>query len=243
MVLSINPWKGAMPTIRRSITAYERSIHGRNVARLRAAGADLGSGLDAVEEEWITITYAPVGSFVRSGKGGTLFAIDLRIVGRVSKMIIHEFELSCPTLGFDVYLLPDPALTSHSRTHPTKLLYRMSDGERFPRNEVLNHRVDAEGRLNRGDVLEGLLLAQSLGSLPSHFASGHYLSLCLSIVNQFGNAYNFPLRLRLERIVETNRPRETHSKGLLELKEPSDSAPLVPAQHLSQEEAPLGSRR
>jgi hypothetical protein len=170
---------------------------------------------------WIAAIPDPVGSYVRTWTSATVFAIYVRIVA-LAPLIIHRFDLWSPDWAFNACLLDDPT-GANSAQH----LYRMLDKSSFHRSEVLNHRVDAEGKLRRGDVIEGLLLAQTLQSVPVRYAASRRLPFSLSIMNQFGDVRDFAFALPVERIASPIRARPGRTGGLFELKEaPANGAVL-----------------
>jgi hypothetical protein len=131
-----------------------------------------------------------------------VFVLYLRIVGLASKSILQDFELSSPACPLNAYVLDDPAVSNSACK-----LYRLLDGETFHRSEVLNHRLEDEGRLGRGKVIEGQLLAQSFDSVPSNYMDHSFMPLCLSIANQFDEVHESRFEIRVERIAGRVRPR------------------------------------
>lgn len=131
-----------------------------------------------------------------------VFVLYLRIVGLAPKVILQDFELSSPASPLNAYVLDDPAINNSASK-----LYRLLDGETFHRNEVLNHRLEGEGPLGRGKVIEGLLLAQSFDSVPSDYTDRSFMPLCLTIANQFDEVHESRFGIQVERIAARNRPR------------------------------------
>jgi len=133
-----------MPRNRWTLTRLQKSDYSRAVERMRAAGADLAP--IAFDCPWVRVTHCPAASWVRSWTGATVFVIHVRMVGLAPKIIVQGFDLSSPEWEFNAYVLDDPAVGNSAHQ-----LYRVLDGSRFHRSEVLNHRVDAEGILRHGD--------------------------------------------------------------------------------------------
>ncbi len=162
-----------MPRNRWALTSAQQSLYGRAVERMRAAGADLATfGVDC---DWMRVTHSSAASCVRTWTGASVFVIHARMVGLAPKTVIQGFELSSPEWEFNAYVLDDPAVANSGQQ-----LYRMLDGSQFHRNEVLNHRVDAEGILRRGDVMEGLVLAECFSAVPTRCNQWNSAPLTLS---------------------------------------------------------------
>jgi len=105
-----------------------------------------------------------------------------------------------------VRTVDDPAVGNSAQQ-----FYRTLDGCRFHRSEILNHRVDAEGILRHGDVMEGLVLAQCFSSVPARCNQWKSMPLIVSIVNQFDDVYSFPFELPVEHVSLQPRPRRSGS--------------------------------
>lgn len=193
-----------MPRNRWMLTRSQKSEYRRAVERMRAAGAELSPlGFDC---PWIRTNHCPAAGCVRTWTEATVFVIYLRVVGLASRTVIQGFELSSPEWEFNAYLLDDPAEGNSSEQ-----LYRMLDGSRFHRDEVLNHRVDAEGVLRHGDVMEGLVLAECFSSVPTRYNQWNSMPLTLSIANRFEDVHAFPFELPVERVSVRYRPRRSGS--------------------------------
>ena len=194
-----------------TLTQAEQTEYRKRVERLRAAGADLdASSFESADRDWIKITHDRL-SYVRALPTGSLFLIPARIVGLAPKVIIQGFELSSPAMDLGAWFLEDPTVNrSDSR------LYRFRDGTDFDRNEVLNHRVDAQGTLRYGDVMEGMLLAESFDAIPSRFVDKSFIPICLSIINQFDHVHESMIELRVERTAGRIQPRPPRRSSLFE---------------------------
>ena len=143
-----------MPRNRWTLDASTQAEYAKLTKRMRDAGSDLAPPDPATA--WIDLRHDPTGSAVRSWSEGTVFALYIRIVGVAPRTVIQGFVLSSPGWDFDPYILEDPAGRS-SLLHTYKLL----DGSRYDRSEVLNHRViDKEGVVRHGSAIEGWLLAE-----------------------------------------------------------------------------------
>jgi hypothetical protein len=143
---------------------------------------------------------------VRTWTGASAFLIHVRMVGLAPKIVLQGFELSSPEWEFNAYVLDDPAVAKSAQQ-----FYRTLDGCLFHRSEILNHRVDAEGILRHGDVMEGLVLAQCFSSVPARCNQWKSMPLIVSIVNQFDDVYSFPFELPVEHVSLQPRPRRSGS--------------------------------
>jgi hypothetical protein len=192
-----------MPIRRWTLTRSEELQYRRIAERMRAAGAELDpSAFATYESPWISLKISPVGSYVRARPTSCVFVLALRIVGLVPKLTLQGFDLSSPAWPLNAYILDDPTVSNSACK-----FYRLLDGEKFYREEILNHRVEGDGRLGRGDVLEGLLLAESLDSVPSKLTDHSFMPLCLSIVNQFDDVHECKFAIQVERIPSRIQPR------------------------------------
>jgi hypothetical protein len=193
-----------MPRNRWTLTRSQKSDYGRAIERMRAAGADLAPF--AFDSPWVRVTPCPTPSCVRTWTGASAFLIHVRMVGLAPKIVLQGFELSSPEWEFNAYVLDDPAVAKSAQQ-----FYRTLDGCLFHRSEILNHRVDAEGILRHGDVMEGLVLAQCFSSVPARCNQWKSMPLIVSIVNQFDDVYSFPFELPVEHVSLQPRPRRSGS--------------------------------
>lgn len=202
-----------MPKQKWNLTRAEQKQNRNLENRLIAAGALDSSRSERADPEWIQIRLCPATSYVRAAPFRSIFAIHARIVALATNVIIQHFEVSSSVEDLDIFLDSDPMVNRSERK-----FYRCWDGLQFHRDEVLNHRVDEEGVLRRGDVMEGVVLAASFKGVPSCFGVRYRLPLALSIVNQFDDVQHSTLELPVERISLPLRLRPSSAKKL----EPQD---------------------
>jgi len=194
-----------MPRDRWILHALTKAEYARLVKRMCRAGADLTP--PSFEAEWIQVHNYPAGGAVRSWAHGTVFVLNIRVVGVAPKTVIQGFELSSPAWDFDPYILEDPAGGSSPRD-----MYRMLDDSRYHRCEILNHHLGLEGLLRRGDAIEGWVLAECTSAAPVLYGRTEWLPLSLSIVNQFEAVHRVSFRMPVERIqrrIQTRTSRES----------------------------------
>jgi len=201
-----------MPRVRWTLTDRERAEYVRMAERLRTAGADLDpSALGTTESPWSSLKCVRPATSVRAMPGGCVFVIHLRIVALAPKVMLQDFQVTSPDGALNPYVLTDPSVNRSSNQ-----FYLLADRTKFHREEVLNHRVDQEGILRRGDVLEGVLLADSVGPVPAQYQNGSRMRVCLSISNQFDEIQEVTIDLLVERVPTRIQPRTVRHVGLFE---------------------------
>ena len=110
----------------------------------------------------------------------------------------------------------------------------MLDGVQFHRSEVLNHRVDVEGILHHGEVMEGLVLAECFSSVPTCYDQRNSVPLTLTTANQFDDVHAFAFELPVEHVSIQPRPRRSGS--LFEPAGGTGNGSVLPtADHLARE--------
>jgi hypothetical protein len=85
--------------------------------------------------------------------------------------------------------------------------------------------VEAAGTLRHGEMMDGVLLGESLDSIPTGFANNSLIPICLSIVNQFGDVHKSTTKARLKRIAGRIQPRSTRGSSLFEKQDGSYGGP------------------
>jgi len=194
-----------MPRLRWTLTHREQAEYKRILERLRAAGADVDlSTLEATDKPWLSLKCCPEGSSVRTMPAACVFVIYIRIVALAPKVVLQDFDVSSPDWPLNAYMLGDPSVRRSSDQ-----FYLLLDRTKMYRDEVLNHRIDAEGILRRGDVLEGVLLAQSLNPVPARYTKGSLMRLCLTVMNQFDEFQKFTVEIPVEHIPAPVYPQTT----------------------------------
>lgn len=198
-----------MPKIQWTHTKAQKAEYEALIKRMNAAGADLDPTVS--DSPWITVTHNPYGCDARTCRGVAILVVHLRIVARVTTFL-KAFELWSPEEGWSADLLEDPRVSK-----ATRQLYGTADREKFHRNDVLNHHVEHEGVLRRGNHIEGFLLAQGSASVPLGYSLHRRLPLCVSIVSQFDDVCHYRLDLPVRHVPWQIKPRPSGTGGLLEL--------------------------
>ena len=201
------------------VNCFDEIEYAKLVKRMRAAGADLAP--PEPEAEWIRIYVDhPIVGDVRSWSHATVFSLNVRIIGVAPKTVIQGFRLTSPGWDFDAYVLVDPLEGSSLRD-----FYSMLDRSRYPRPEVLNHRLGTEGILRRGDTIEGFLLAECLTAVPASYSRTNWMPLSLSILNQFEEVQEISFEVPVERIPDPVHRRASRTSLFAE--SPSKPADTV----------------
>jgi hypothetical protein len=197
------------------ISKEKQQLYRKSAERLVAAGADLDLSSSApASTPWVKITQVPemLANYVRMSPGGLLYVALVHIVALAPKVVIQEYRLSSSEWEVAAWFPGDPRENRSSDPY----YYYLPDHSTFHRDEVLNHRVGAQGTLHHGDVMEGLLLAQSFDPIPERYRQGSVMQLCLSIVNQFGKVEPLLVDLHVDRTAEQLRPRPARMSTLFE---------------------------
>jgi hypothetical protein len=195
-----------MPGRRRRLTKSEEAEFHRIAERMRAAGADIDpSTFRTTATPWICLKCCRTASSVSAMPAACVFVVYLRIVALAPKVVLQEFDLTSPDWPLNAVILGDPGGSNSANE-----FYRLLDRTRYHRNEVVNHRLDEEGILRRGDILEGLLLAYSLDPVPAKYPNWGLMRLCVSITNQFDGVQELAIELPVEHIPAPVHPRTAH---------------------------------
>ncbi len=182
-----------MPRSRWTLTRPENSQYRKIVERLRAGGAVLDlSAFGIVDFPWIKVTHFPAASLVRTRPGASAFIIHLRLVSLAPRVIIQEVTL--------VNLQQELGLFFPSIEDSQDQLYRLCDGSVFHPSEVLNHHLEGDHIIHRGDTLEGKLLVECLEPIPNDHPDKGFIPIQLAITNQFDEVHLTAVDLQIERI-------------------------------------------
>jgi hypothetical protein len=101
----------------------------------------------------------PISSRLKASPTEFSIWLHVRIAVRVAGVAIEGVEIWSPTYDIAVWAVDE----SHSAKHRCAL----ANGSSFAKDDVLNHCLDGTEMFRRGDVLDRLILAQSLDPLPA----------------------------------------------------------------------------
>jgi len=179
------------------------------IQMLRAGGADLDPNASFLSSPaWLNLEHSPLSGRVLVGES-TLFLIDVKLVVTVPKIIIEEVEASTPAWDEEVFLVDEPRRVSCSRSPR----YLLADNSSLGLDEVLNHRFGGHETFRRGDVLSGLILAESVSPLPAEYREGSGVRVHLCLRNQYGACHESNVTLRVHRIERPARPAVLLHRG------------------------------
>ncbi len=135
----------------------------------------------------ITIAY--------DGRTGSEYVFGVRVTNcSYSRLELQEYRERLEWAA-QLFWLGDP------RVHmPENNFYRLESGREFPHEQVLNHRLRAQGALKPGESIEGILLAYSLfDRIPFDYIHGVKASATLSVMDQYGRRHRSPIELSVDR--------------------------------------------
>ena len=131
------------------------------------------------------------------------------MTSRLSGLAIAHVEFQPPWKQTSFWWLEDPELIDgRSRC------YRFVGGSTrdFPRELVINHRLQVTRQFSAGQSVEGLLLGFSCDSIPATFSQGAMISTFLVLYDQFARPYRAPVELWTDRTTKNLRPARSGAK-------------------------------
>ena len=191
-----------------SLSNMEQQAYYVNAKRLMAAGVIPHEDKPSSEPQMLTVeqTGGLSGSFVLAPSvGGYVIVVWVRIVALKSGINVCECQIT-PQRWNDTNIF----LVEATEGVP---YYKDIGRIEYPKTDVLNHRISSKRSLRRGETLEGAIVAQSFGSLPTWCDNGVSIELELSFIDQFDNFYPLKVDLRVMRDME-RRERQRRSTGL-----------------------------
>jgi len=197
-----------MPRMRWRIPDIELRQYRSIIRELNACGADLDLSLLRNGDPF---TLECRDCYARTVQCGSVYVLSVSLLGLAPRTVLTDFELTSPEYDLSTYLMGDPQLA-----RLTNDIYRLLDGTTFHRNEVLNHRVGKDGVLRHGAQLEGVLLAQAFDPVPERYRPGSRIPVVLSIVDQFGDTTEWPIRLIVQPPCVSARPMRVPRRVLEE---------------------------
>jgi hypothetical protein len=175
-----------------NLTKSEQRVHSANSARLRSAGVAIGvENTASSEPPPLTIEQSGDG-FIRAGaRAGMALGVWVCLTVLKSGITICDSEITIPGCDGATIVFVDPPEDSAN--------YKVLDWLNLEWDVVLNHRIFSERPLPRGVNLEGFVVAQSFGPLPSQFQTGMNIGAKISLFDQSDNFYPSGVELRVER--------------------------------------------
>jgi hypothetical protein len=191
-----------------SLSKTEQREYIANAKRLRAVGIISPEEEPLPEVQMLALeqTGGPAESSVHAPSvGGYGIVVWVRIVALKSGISVCDCQIT-PQKWSDTNIF----LVDATERVP---YFKSIAGVEYPRNDVVNHWISGGRYLKRGQILQGVVIAQSFGSLPTWCDNGISVGAELCFVDQFGNLYPLKVDLRVIRDRERiGRPR--HRTGL-----------------------------
>jgi hypothetical protein len=188
-----------------SLSNTEKQEHNANAKRLMAAGVIPNEDEPSSEPKMLSVqqTGGPSESVVYAPSvGGYVIVVWVRIVALKSGINVCECQLM-PQRWNDTKIF----LVEATEGVP---YYKAIGGIEYPKTDVLNHRISSKRSLRRSETLEGAIVAQSFGSLPTWCDNGVSIELELSFIDQFDNFYPLKVDLRVMRDMKrSEHPRRS----------------------------------
>jgi hypothetical protein len=186
----------------------EQQEHNANVKRLRAVSIIMSDEEPIPDAQLLILEQigGPTGSFVHAPSvGGYGIAVWVRIVPLKSGISVCDCQVT-PQEWDDTGI----CLVDATEGVP---YYTVPGGVEYPEDEVLNHWMSGRRYLKNGQILQGVVIAQSFASLPARCCAGIEVEVELTFVDQFGNRYPLKVDLMVVRD-KKNTERPTRHAGL-----------------------------
>jgi hypothetical protein len=162
---------------------------------------------------------ATAGLYARPG-GGIGIAIWLRIVALKPDVMICDTEISVPWKDAGFYL---------QEVSEKVFFYEVAHGPEYPKASVLNHQLGR--RLQRRQILEGVLIARSLRRLPDIYRTGMVVPITVHFWDQLDTPYSVVVGVGVTLDKAPKIPRPTDNRGLFEEREePANDRNLIQKQ-------------
>ena len=165
-----------MPTLKRRLSRLEEATHRDYLRQLQSEGIDV-----EIPQEWqensraLDIVLARERGF-RIATGGVYYAILVRLVAVLSRLLLTEWGLST---DYDAQIVPE----SFSERDP---LWKLGS-QVYQQREVLNSRIEKNLVVSRGEIVEGWLLASGITPIPAQYSNFAVVPFRLSFWDQFGD--------------------------------------------------------
>ena len=151
---------------------------------------------------------------------GTGFKINLVVTSNISCFAVSHIELELPWKQTYFWWLEDPEVIDG----PWRCYRFVGDSPlEFPRNIVVNHRLQVTRPFSAGESAEGLLLGISCDPIPAEFSQGKMIPSFLVLYDQFSHPYRAPIELWTDGTRRNKRPARSGAKrkgGLLDKRDP-----------------------
>jgi hypothetical protein len=151
---------------------------------------------------------------------GTGFKINLVVTSKISGFAVSHIELEPPWKQSSFWWLEDPEVIDG----PSRCYRFVSDSTlEFPRNLVINHRLQVTRPFSAGESVEGFLLGIGCDPIPPEFSQGKMIPSFLVLYDQFARPYKAPIELWADRTTKnprSGRPSTRRRGALLDKRDP-----------------------
>ena len=195
--------------------------------RIRSAGRPIHISPDDGEASSLpsdTLRVRQTGGVIESTAfdwgAGTGFKINLVVTSKISGFAVSRIELEPPWKQTSFWWLEDPEVIDG----PSRCYRFVGDSTlEFPRNLVINHRLQVTRPFSAGESVEGFLLGIGCDPIPAEFNQGKMIPSFLVLYDQFARPYRAPVELwadRTTRNLPAARSRAKRRGRLLDKRDP-----------------------
>jgi hypothetical protein len=144
---------------------------------------------------------------------GAGFKINLVVTSKIAGFAVSHIELELPWKQTYLSWLEDPEVIDG----PWRCYRFVGDSPlEFPRNLVLNHRLQVTRPFSAGESVEGFLLGIGCDPIPAEFSQGKMIPAFLFLYDQFARQYRAPIELWADRSTKNRRLRRSNARGLFD---------------------------
>jgi len=175
-----------------NLTKSEQRAYSENAERLKSGGVAIGLEKTAPSELPLVKIEQSEYSFIQAGaRKGIALAACVSLMALKSGITICDYEITIP--GYDgarILLVP---IREGSPSYKALEYFDIEKGA------VLNHLILNRRPLPRNRMFDGILVAQSSGSLPGEFQTRGVVNATICLFDQFHNPYPCVLEFIFER--------------------------------------------
>ena len=202
-----------MSRIRWELTAREHVEYSLRTEQLVAIGFDVQvpQRLSPAPDVDLEIGYAPdfLNIVFDLAPWRVVLVTGIKLVARRSGIYINDdVQITLPWGGHDFELWS----VGDEEDRPCRLFRELC----IDRNQVLNHRLEGGIRLQRGEVITGLLVAVALRTqVPSQHAHGALVKTSITFRDSLGTPFSAAGAVHVDRRIAISKPAGIHRKGNL----------------------------
>jgi hypothetical protein len=130
--------------------------------------------------------------------GRVIYMLRVAITNESTKkpVVLANFQLLLPWNDEYLDLLPDPKEVDKDEyiiPGPTNTMLR------YERDMILNHRVNAQGKLGPGDIMNGALLFNGMEPIPDDIPHGSEIDVNLRVLLHHGRSFDTKCRMFIDK--------------------------------------------